>query len=76
MTVPETILISAGTLLVGFGTAWGTLKSQVKGTQRDVENLCKRLDERDTKIFGKLDNISERLANIEGWRNGKCERQD
>jgi hypothetical protein len=72
MTVPETILISAGTLLVGFGTAWGTLKSQVKGTQRDVESLCKRLDERDGKIFDKLDDINQRLSNIEGWRNGKC----
>lgn len=79
MTVPETILLSAGSMLIGVGVAWGTLKTQVRGTQRDIEALGKKMELRDGRIFDRIDEcckaigeVSQRVANIEGWRNGKC----
>ena len=73
MTIPEMVALSAGSLLVGFGVAWGTLKSQVKGTEEAVKALGEKMETRHQELYSLLRDCSQRIANIEGWRNGKCQ---
>ena len=83
MTVPETVILSSAAILIGFGAAWGALRQQVTGNKKYIEDLGEKMRQRDAKIFERIDDcckaigkVSERVSNIEGWRNGKCQQRE
>jgi len=60
--------IGLGTILLGMGIAWGTLKTSVKGIGESVKKIESKVDKIESELDGVRDVLAEHKADITGLK--------